>query len=342
VLYAIFIDAPYDQLVTSNTRFWNASGVSAELSTEGVKLNVGSVRSLLVGGVSFDLPHNTGPGRPVQDNTTFRLYPEESGIHENPFRNSVEYVVSFTESLRGLHPEAPVTYRGIPVGRVIRIMLDDLSAAQEDDSGQPIPVLISLEPGRLALEDTAEGVERTREAVTIAVERGLRATLETGNLLTGAMLVELDYFPDDEPATVGSFLGTSTIPTTSSGLSHVQTQVSRLLAKLNELPVEGALGAAESALEELEDTLAAARTVLASDELKRLPATLDETLRELDRVLEGFAADSRFQQDLTRAFDELKRTLESIGNVAEQLDAQPNSLVFPNRQDPDPEPRAPR
>jgi paraquat-inducible protein B len=141
---------------------------------------------------------------------------------------------------------------------------------------------------------------------------------------------------------VTSFSGRPTIPSTSSGLTHIQTQITSLLAKLNELPVESALGSAEDTLEELQSTLVAARKILAGEEFKRLPGALNETLGELNRVLEGFSADSRFQRDLARTLDELKRTLQSIGDAAEQIDEQPNSLVFPKRQQTDPLPRAPR
>ena len=148
-----------------------------------------------MGGVSFDLPRNTSTGREVAADTVFRLYPDEASIHQNPFSNAKEYVVSFKQSLRGLNPGAPVNYRGIRIGSVVRIMLADLTTNPDvpaDESGQAIPVLIRLEPGRLAIEDTFQGVEIMEESVAVAVQNGLRATLESGNILTGARLIELD------------------------------------------------------------------------------------------------------------------------------------------------------
>ena len=341
VVYGIFIDAPYDQLVSSNTRFWNASGISAELSTEGVKLSIGSLQSTLAGGVSFDLPEHTAAGRPVESNTTFRLYPDESSIHQDPYRNAIDYVVSFKESLRGLHPNAPVTYRGIRIGSVVRIMLEDLSANSDlSGTGTAIPVLIKIEAGRLALEDSEEGLDLARRSIEVAVEQGLRATLETGNLLTGARFVELDFYDAEQHEVVGEFIGYPTIPAIDGGLSHIQVQISQLLDKLNNLPLEGAITAADEALRELEDTLAAARKVVEGEDLQQLPMSLQATLNELNGVLEGFSSNSEFQSELIRALEELKSTLQSIESVADQLDEQPNALVFPKKQTPDPEPRA--
>jgi paraquat-inducible protein B len=343
LLYAIFIDAPYHGLVSSSTRFWNASGISAELSTEGVKLSIGSLQSALVGGVSFDLPRSSVPGEPVVSDQVFRLYPNEASIHQDPFRFAKEYVVSFEQSLRGLLPGAPVTYRGIRIGSVIRIMLDDLNAnSTGEEAGRPIPVLIKLEPGRLELGDTEQGVTLTQQSLEIAVESGLRATLESGNLLTGARLIDLDFYDVDERESLGEFIGYPTIPSISGGLAHIQVQISQVLDKLNQLPLEGVLSSAQDSLVELEGTLTAVRRLAESDGLQQLPMSLQATLNQVNQVLEGFSADSEFQSELTRALEELKGTLQSINKVADQIDEKSNSLVFPLKQMPDPHPEVSR
>jgi paraquat-inducible protein B len=343
VIYSIFIDAPYDVLVSSHTRFWNASGISAELSTEGIKVSIGSLQSALMGGVSFDLPRNTRAGREVQADTVFRLYPDEASIHQDPFSNAKEYVVSFKQSLRGLNPGAPVNYRGIRIGSVVRIMLADLTTNADvpvEESGQAIPVLIRLEPGRLAIEDTIQGIEIMEESVAVAVQNGLRATLESGNLLTGARLIELDIYDSETTEEIGEFLGYPTIPTISGGLAHIQVQISQLLDKLNGLPVEGVLARAESAIGELEGTLKAVRRFAESEGLQTLPSNVQKTLDELNEVLESFDSHSEFQQELIRAIEELKSALQNVDDFAEQLSDKPNSLIFAPKQTPDPEPRA--
>jgi paraquat-inducible protein B len=342
VIYSIFVDAPYDALVSTNARFWNASGVSAELSTEGIKVSIGSLQSALMGGVAFDLPRNTSIGQAVESDTVFRLYPDEASIHQNPFSNSKEYVVSFKQSLRGLNPGAPVTYRGIRIGSVVRIMLADLTSSastESEESGRAIPVLIRLEPGRFAIEDTEQGVAIMEEAVAISVQSGLRATLASGNLLTGARLIELDVYETESLEELGEFLGYPTIPTVSGGLAHIQVQISQLLDKINGMPLEGVLERAESAITELEGTLVALRRFAESEGLQTLPVTVQATLDELNEVLEGFDNHSEFQQELIRTIKELKSALQNVDSFAEQLSDKPNSLVFPQKQSPDPEPR---
>lgn len=54
-----------------------------------------------------------------------------------------------------------------------------------------IPVLIQIEPERLAAQfgDSPD----VRGHLPMLIERGLRAALKTGNLVTGALYVDLDF-----------------------------------------------------------------------------------------------------------------------------------------------------
>ena len=343
VAYSLFIDAPYDELITSSTRFWSASGLSAELGADGIKVSMTSLLSLLQGGVAFDLPDNSPPGVPVVDNASFRLYPNESSIHQNPHLHFVEYVVEFEESLRGLRRGSPVTYRGIHVGSVQRIMLDamvtgSIAAAE----GPPIPVLIRVEPGRLKLPDTLASAEQMRETVDLAVSNGLRATLSSGNLLTGALYVALEFYPDATPAEQNVVGGFTTIPTTVGGFSGIQAQLNRLLAKLNDLPLENTITSTNAAVGELKLTLSAVRTILENDSTQEIPANLELALAELSRLMQSYSSDSDFQTQLNRTLLEIKNTLDSLQGVADRLADKPNSLVFPSDSVQDPEPKAPR
>ena len=61
--YQVFINAPFDKLVNSNSRFWSSSGINLDLSAEGVQLQTDSLATLLSGGVSFDDLPDKGPGQ---------------------------------------------------------------------------------------------------------------------------------------------------------------------------------------------------------------------------------------------------------------------------------------
>ena len=341
VRYSIFVDAPYDSLITSSTRFWNASGISAEIGADGATLNVASLETLVSGGVAFDLPAGAAPGEAVAAEDTFQLFADRGGVDEHPHRYHRDYVVSFSQSVRGLSAGAPVTFRGIQVGTVQRIMVREGTAgALGDGRERPIPVLIRLEPGRFEMPDSPEGVSRLHRDLARAVDSGLRGMLESGSLITGSLYVNFDYVPDSPPDQLGEFAGYPALPTVSGGLARLQQQLGRLLTRLNELPLDQTVEAATRAIGQFEATAAEMQALLASDAAQTLPHRLNATLDQLDATLDAYSGERGLPDRLDTALTELERTLRRVRALAETLERNPNTLVFPTERPEDPEPRA--
>ena len=289
--HVIFIDAPYDSLVNSATRFWDVSGISLSAGAEGFQISTGSMESILLGGVTFGVPPGLQPGEAVEANTRFRLYPTFKDILESPYQYRGYYVVAFKQSVKGLLPKSPVEYRGIQIGEVERIMLKELvEKGLRDNSepqGLPIPVLIYLEPARFALPDAQASLDLMLETFMISVENGMRATLGQGNLLTGAQVVELDYFEDAPAAKIEEFEGYPTLPTIVTGLSGLEHKISSLLDKANDMPIGEIISSLNLAVAELTATLKAVRGIAESENLNKLPAELEGTLAALRSLLES-------------------------------------------------------
>lgn len=342
--YVIFIDAPYHQLVNSATRFWDASGISLSAGADGLKLQTGSMDTVLLGGVTFAVPEGLPDGDPVEHNTGFKLYATQEDIMDNPFRHGAHYVVSFKQSIKGLSPGAPVEYRGLHIGTVKKIMLKEgmlknLSEAHTA-SGEAIPILIYLEPGRLELPDRAESVTTLQKNIELGITNGLRASLETGNLLSGAKIISIDFFEDVEAQTTGSFLEYTTIPAIETGLGQLEQKLNAILEKINNLPLEETLGGANSAIATLNETLGGLNTVIQSEGIQQLPQQLDNTLSELRETLGGLSPGSEIYQSLNSSLLRLNRTLSNLETVTGTLADQPNSLILPSDSKPDPVPEA--
>ena len=336
MLYGVFIDAPYNQLVTNGTRFWNASGLNLEADASGIRLQVGSLTSLIAGGVSFDVPDIAEAGETVDDGASFRLYPDQRSSETNPYRFGRLLVAEFEQSLRGLAPGAPVEYRGIRVGTVERIIQDDLGDMR--GKGAPIPVILRAEPGRFGLGDTEAALLEFDEMMALSVSNGLRATVQTGNLLSGSLYVSLEHFPDAEPALIGEYRGYPTLPTVSGGLQRLERQLATLLDKINALPLD-------KTVDELNATITQARTMLASvdnivndEATKALPSRLEATLVEFEHAAASFAEGSQLYGGANETLAELSQTLASVRALAQKLEDQPNTLIFSTPQNPDPEP----
>jgi paraquat-inducible protein B len=243
------------------------------------------------------------------------------------------------EPMGGLKPGAPVTFRGIRIGTVQRILISESFEASAPGVNRPVPVLVRIQPGRMT-DDTQQSMDRMNEAIDRSVKNGLRATLATGNLLTGSQLINLDYHEDAPPATVGEYQGYPTVPTISSGLARLTDQISDLLAKVNALPLEETVSTANETIAELQQTLQDVRALLASEGIQNLPARLDTALLKLNQALANFSEESGFSERLARLMIEATTTLKSVQDVAESLEQNPNSLIFPTRQPPDPQPKA--
>jgi paraquat-inducible protein B len=194
-------------------------------------------------------------------------------------------------------------------------------------------VLIRLEPGRLELPDSEEGAAQLERAIEAAVRSGLRATLSTGNLLTGSLYVYLEIYPDEAPAKMESFAGHPTIPTIAGGLEGIQVRLSTLLDKLNALPLEELLDGVDRLLADVD-------AIVASEDMQSLPASLEGTLAQLRDTLNSVSTDSAMQERLLRTITEFDRTLKSLRDLLETLEEQPNALIFNREPGEDPQPPA--
>jgi paraquat-inducible protein B len=344
--YRIFIDAPFHTLVNSSVRFWDVSGVSVSAGTDGIKLNVGSLDTIVFGGVAFGVPPGLTPGNEVERDTEFRLYRSQDETTSDPYLHGVHYVVTFNQSLRGLLSGAPVEFKGIVIGRVERILLkESVEFSARQDEGGPdggIPVLVYLEPGRMEMPDVPDSLERFSRSIARSVDNGLRATLATGNLVTGSKYVDLDFFPDAQEDALGMFGDYITIPTVSTGLQQVEQKVFALLDKLNALPLEATLESATAALDEFDHTLESLQEIIDPQAMAAVVAHLDEALVDLRRTVAGFSPDSELYRNLNASLSNLERVAGNIDSLTTTLARKPNAAVVGSKPAPDPIPEASR
>ena len=342
VHYEVFIDAPYHELVNSSVRFWDASGVSLSASASGFKVETGSLESILFGGVSFGVPEGVKDGEPVAANTEFQLYSSYTDILKNPYKYGTYYVVSFSQSIKGLVPDAPVEFRGIQIGKVDRIMLKEGQALQlksgKEGEGAPIPILIYVEPALMELPDTKASVEVLRRGVSRGVGDGLRASMESGNLLTGSKYISIDFYPDTPPASEGSFLEYTTIPTIETGLAQLAQSVNSILHTIDELPLTETVASANSALASLNQSLASLQSIMESQSTQQLPVELDKTLKELRDAISSLSPNSEAYQSLSSSLLSLNRTMGNLESLTRTLAEQPNAVLISSDPTPDPIP----
>ncbi|EPE1528042.1 intermembrane transport protein PqiB [Citrobacter freundii] len=345
ISYQLFINAPNDRLVTSNVRFWKDSGIAVDLTSAGMRVEMGSLSTLFGGGVSFDVPEGLEQGEPVAQQSAFNLYDDQKSIQDSLYTDHIDYLMFFKDSIRGLQPGAPLEFRGIRLGTVSKVPFFSPNMRQVFNNDYRIPVLVRIEPERLKAqlgEDTDVGAHLAE-----LLKRGLRASLKTGNLVTGALYVDLDFYPKEPPITgVREFNGYQIIPTVSGSLAQIQQRLMEALDKINNLPLNPMIEQATNTLSESQRTMKHLQTTLdnmnkitSSQSMQDLPADMQNTLRELNRSMQGFQPGSAAYNKMVADMQRLDQVLRELQPVLKTLNDKSNALVFEAKDKKDPEPK---
>ena len=331
-----FVRAPHDQQVLEGSRFWNAGGVSLKLDATGVQLEMQTVTSLLSGGIAFEtLPEHTETPK-AKEGRVFDLYDNHDATLEAPITITHTFVTRFSGSVRGLNVGAPVEFRGIRIGTVKSIELG--YDPMQPDTSVPV-VLVDLEPERLAgfadvdMNEEATRLEQedfeqhtVRNIENAVMEQGLRARLETGNLVTGALYVELDYFPDADPVTQVTDGEYPEIPTLPNPLEGILAGFNRIIAKLEDAKLEETLTNLNELMisaNQVTSTLGQNAPALAAE----LQATLEEARATLTSLKDITSTDGEIGNELYNALAEITAAARSIRVMSEYLERHPEALI---------------
>jgi paraquat-inducible protein B len=252
-----------------------------------------------------------------------------------------------------------VEFKGIKVGSVIDIRLEYDSR----ESSFRIPVLIEIEPERVIEKGEAPMVSPYQTLQTL-VDRGLRAQLQSGSLLTGQLFIELDMHPGTPLEVVGDREGIPELPTIPSNLEQMATSVKSILADLETVDMERigselletlqaanrfASGADDlvrrpelrQSVEDLQAAISSFRSILQKVDRQVEPVTANlgeaigsghqalvraqETMKLIDDVLQP---GSPLQYRFFELSEELAETARSIRALVDLLERNPNSLIF--------------
>ncbi len=305
IVFKIFINAPYHAFVYQNTRFWNASGFDVKLDTQGVQIDTESLVSILIGGIAFGIPQAEAPATPAEPEAVFRLFKNIDKAKERTYWVKNKSILYFNESVRGLDIGAPVEFYGIQMGEVIDVKL----VFDKEKKEFRIRVVVEMEVERFFEAGFVGSDAERQELFESLLDRGFRAQLKTGNLLTGKQIIKLDFFPDAPPAKVTMEDGISVFPTVPTPMEEISTKFMNILQKIDSLPMEQ-IG------NDLRDTVHSAKQIAESPDIiasiRNLNATLEET-----RLLV-----SELRTTVTPQISEmLEEARQSLANAEQMLDA---------------------
>lgn len=319
----VFIREPHDRRIRENTRFWNVSGIDVSIGTDGVRLRTESLVSLLIGGVAFDNP-DPEPGPRAEAGTVFYLYPSRSEFTVVSGRARQRYVLYFAGSVKGLQRGAAVEFRGIRIGQVVSVNLE----YDEEKNDFRIPVLVEIEPEQLSW--SGDDLELAGERMARLVEKGLRAQLKTTNLLTGQLVVDFDMHPEAPPATVREGRLHPVLPTVPTPLEELSSSLTRLVSRLERMPLEGLGKDLRKALQGVHEALTSARALVDDVRGEVLPGAteaISEAEKTLGAMRDLIGPDSAASRELKRLLVELREGARSIRLLADHLERNPEDLL---------------
>jgi paraquat-inducible protein B len=348
----VFVRAPYDKYVSDQTRFWDVSGLSVKVGGNGVEVQLESLRALLLGGIAFDTQKGSAQAAETAGGHVFPLFVNKDAAEAASYSRKIALVGYFPGSVRGLAAGADVTLHGLKVGQVTDVKIIYDPAKQEILA----PVRFEVEPERI-VGIGRQAVTDVGAAVDMLVSRGMRATLQSANLLTGQMLVALEFVPDAPPATVTKQDGAFVIPTSDSGsISGLEASAAELLRKVNSIPfdslgrnldqttaglndlVNGAQ--MKQVMTSLNTTLSSARDMVKNLDagltptMKKLPdiaANLQKTMTDANKLVlslqSGYGDNTQFNRDLDHLMIQLNDAVRSIRSLADLLERHPEALI---------------
>jgi len=224
------------------------------------------------------------------------------------FSKQPTFVMYFEGSVKGLNIGAPVVFKGVKVGTVTDISL----RFDPDTKRVQIPVLAEIDPHSITRGSNGDD---TQGFVKLLIGQGLKAQLQLQNLLTGQLVIELDFHPEKPVKLVRSNIKYPEIPTIPSSLE----EITRTLAKL---PLDKLITNLTSAIEGMERAVTSPELMqsihsmnLALEEVRKLVENLNSTVPPLASDIKGTLEDSR---KLVQNFDKQSASLQAdIGKAAD-------------------------
>lgn len=336
VYYNVFIKAPYHQLITTNTRFWDVSGWRIDLNADGLSVETGNLETMLTNGATFDVPKGMPLGDRVNNREYFDIYANYEAADDQRYKFSAQFVVLVSDTIRGLRVGAPVEYRGVQIGQVLDT---NLLAGRAKEKlvihDVKIPILINMQPGRIGLPDNEHGLKIMVEQNKLWILNGLKALLKTGNLLTGSLFVELQHFDEQPVSEIAEHEGFPVIPVLGDEFSQLTAKAENFMNTLNNLPLNKIANNSNDLLLELTNTAKELQAVsqnlsavLDNVQEEKLSKQLANTLNSISTLSQDFSSGSKSHEELREALSSLTKVMYELKPLLNQINKKPNSLIF--------------
>lgn len=335
-----FVDQPYDAFVHKDSRFWNASGFDMVLGADGLRIDTQSLTSLMGGGIAFgDTPHGDkveGEAERAPAESSFHLYGTQQAAYSTHQGNPVTVRMRYNQSIRGLADNAPVEFGGKPIGEVKRTQLafdtqrkQFYALVDADIYPRQNPQAFQGLMQQLGGQQWA-AQEQDRAFVRYLAQNGYRATMKSGNMLTGQMLISLEHMP--KVAALGADLHSNPIVFPSAqgaGIDQLQTQLSNIASNLEKVDFGKISTDLQATLRSANQALTTANAAMKdlSPEVRKVLGDAQKAISAADATMQSLNGPGGMVDQTGSAMDELRKAARSLRGASDYLTQHPNALL---------------
>jgi len=245
------------------------------------------------------------------------------------FKKTEVHVLYFKGSVKGLTLGSPVSFRGVPIGQVSAIRMIINSETLDID----IPVLVDIDPTRFQVccDEQGQLINRVKDpdkTVNNLIKKGLRGKLAVQSLVTGQLMVDLDFYPGTPVNLVSTDSRYHEIPT-------IPSQMQAFLEKLQNIPIDKIAQKVSDVLDSIDDFVRTPElkgSVVALDQalkdVQHLTKNLDERIGKLFGNANATMSDARkFINNLDDEVKPLSSEIHQIGTVAQDTLQQADKVM---------------
>jgi paraquat-inducible protein B len=217
------------------------------------------------------------------------------------FHKTHPFIMYFHGDVNGLSVGSAVKFQGVPIGEVTAIKL----RITPEGATTIIPVKILLDEDVVEQASDTE-ISLSQERYKRAIEKGLRARLETESLVTGQRYVSLLIDPDQPAELLALTPGIDEIPTVPATTEEVM----KLFDQLKGMKIAETFA-------DLSETVKSLRELAASPELKAVPGSLKAALAGIEQTLATIRGSFNNADGVLAA---LQKALENVLTVEAELE----------------------
>ncbi len=211
-------------------------------------------------------------------------------------------VMYFEGSVKGLNVGSPVVFRGVRIGSVKDIILQ----FDTKDMQLIIPVYVEIDFNKITpLHGWPEGLDEDEYHKEL-IKKGLRAQLEMQSLVTGQLMINIDFFPNTPVKLMGLDKKRREIPT-------IPSDIDQLLKQAQDIPIKELVQKAMKTIESID-------RAISSKELKTSIASMAEGLKDAKTVLRKINA------EIDPLLANLQEITSSAKNIAKNSERVPGQI----------------